>query len=296
MHLADAVDGYLLFKSSRAAPTTIRTDRVCLNQLLDWLGEPIDANDLTPDHVRRYLAYHRQRGLAAATTKRHYAVVSAMYSWLCSDDIGLAERDPTDAVDPPRLPEVQPKALSRETIEALLDAADDMTLHRRMRAIVLFLLDSACRSSELCGVDLSDVDLKTGRVLVTGKGSKERFVYLGSRARSAVWLYVSDERPEPAQVNANRLFLTIDGYPLDRHSLRHAIARLADHAGVSASPHAFRHCSAINHLRHGMSLVHLQHLMGHASIETTRRYLSSLADDDVQRVAMRTSPSDQWRL
>lgn len=287
MHLSDAVDGHLLFKSSRAAPTTIETDRVCLDQLLDWLGEPTDVTDLTPDHVRRYLAYHRQRGLSPHTIKRHYAVISALYTWLCDDDIGLADADPTDIVDPPRLPQTKPKALARGTIEALLDATDQMMLHRRARAIVLFLLDTGCRASELCGVTMDDANLKTGRVLLRNtKGAKERYVFLGRRARSATWLYVTDERPEPAQVRQDMLFLSLRGYPLNRNSLRQALVRLADMAGVSGvSPHALRHSAAVSHLRNGMSLVHLQHLLGHASIETTRQYLTALADEDVQQFA-----------
>jgi site-specific recombinase XerD len=143
---------------------------------------------------------------------------------------------------------------------------------------------------------MDDIDLRTGRVLVEGKGSRQRYTFLGRRARTAAWLYVSDERPEPAQVNENRLFLTETGYPMSRFCLREAITRLAEKAGVHATPHMFRHTAAVTHLRNGMNLVALQHLLGHADITTTRGYLTALADEDVEAISQRTSPSDNWRL
>lgn len=297
MRLTDAVSGYLMFKSSRAAPTTIKTDTVCLGQFADWLGD-VEVQNIRPEDVRGFLAHETQRGLSAFSVKRQYAVVSALYTWLTDPEIHLAETNPTDIVDPPRLPRTKPKALSRDTIEALLHATDRMTLPRRARALVLFLTDTGARASEVCGVAMQDADLKTGKVLLRHtKNSKERFVFLGSRARSATWLYVSDERPEPRQVRNDMLFLSHRGYPLNRNSLRRALLRLADEAGVNGvTTHAFRHTAAVTHLRNGMDLVSLQHLLGHADITTTRGYLTALADEDVQQTAMRTSPADNWRL
>lgn len=120
-------------------------------------------------------------------------------------------------------------------------------------------------------------------------------VYLGKRALSALWLYVSDER-YPARATDDHLFLTQDGYPMDRHSIRRAIYRLADWAGIKASPHLFRHTSAIEHLRHGMDAFSLQKMLGHETLEMTRKYLTALDDEDVGDRARRTSPADNWRL
>lgn len=295
MLLSDAIDGYLLHKSTRCSPRTIKTDRVLLHQFLRYLAD-VDVADITPKDVRDYLAHHRERGLSPHTIKRHLAIISAFYAWLGSPDIALVEGNPTDSVPNPKLSKVKPKALTRAEVEKLIEATRQSRNQRRDKAIVLFLLDSGARASELCTVETNDISFDTGKTLVTGKGSKQRFVYLGKRALSATWLYVKDERPEPAQVRCDKLFLTIDGYPLDRHSLRLTIYRLSERAGFHASPHRFRHTAAVNHLRNGMDLVSLQHLLGHADIGTTRQYLNSLRDSDVQRTAQRTSPSDNWRL
>jgi site-specific recombinase XerD len=140
------------------------------------------------------------------------------------------------------------------------------------------------------------VDLKTGKVRVMGKGSKERFVYLGKRALSALWLYVHDERPEHAQANDEHLFLTQDGYPMTRYTVGSLIARASERAGFHAHPHQLRHTAAIARLRNGMDLISLQRMLGHETLEVTRAYLTALNDEDVEQAATRTSPADSWRL
>jgi integrase/recombinase XerD len=298
MLLSDAVAGYLLFKTTRASPRTIETDSILLSQFKRYIGST-DVRDITPQDVRDYISHHADRGLSPFTLRRHLAVVSAMYTWLTSPDVGIADTDPTNQVSNPKLPDVKPKALERDAIEALVDATRQSHNPRRDKAIVLFLLDTGARASELCGVRISDVGFETGKVLLQNtKGSKERFVYLGQRARSALWLYVADERPDPAQVGCDRVFLTQDGYPMTRHTLRSLIVRTGQRAGVQgATTHRFRHTAAISYLRSGaVSLAHLQHLLGHSDISTTRNYTLSLRDEDVQDVVQSVAPSDNWRL
>jgi site-specific recombinase XerD len=294
--LSDAVEGYLLLKSTRASPTTIKLERHLFRQLKEQIGNP-EVGDITSEDIREYLAYHQGRGLAPHTVKRHYAAISSLYTWLCSDEIGLAETNPIKAVQAPKLPKLKPKALTQEQIALLLEAAEERaTEKRRAKALILFLIDTGARASEVCGVKIPDVGFESGRVKVRGKGSKDRYVYLGRRALSALWLYVKDERPEPARVGDNHLFLTFDGYPMNRETLRRFMGRLGKWANVHASPHMFRHTAAISHLRHGMDLVSLQHLLGHESLEITQVYLTALSDEDVERQAKRTSPADNWRL
>jgi len=296
MRLSDAAEGYLLFKSTRCSNATIRTDRAILRQFKRFLEEDPHVDDISPGDIRAYMQYHLERGLSKFTVKRHYATISAMYTWLCSEEIELADSDPTDSVRPPKLPKRKPKALERHEIEALVKAAKDSANPRRDKALVLFLLDSGARASELCGVTTADVGLESGKVKVTGKGDKERYVWLGKRCLSALWLYITNERPHPARARDNHLFLTGDGYPLTRSGLLQAIRRLGDAADVHATPHMFRHTCAIMRLRGGMDLVSLQHLLGHSSIETTRGYLTSLKEEDVEEAAAHTSPGDDMRL
>ena len=181
-------------------------------------------------------------------------------------------------------------------MKALLTATAISSCRRRDRATIRSLLDTGARASELCGARVNDAHLAGGRARVFGKGSKERFVHLGRRALADVWLYVREERPEPAQIDGDFLFLSEDGYGMSRHSLRLAVYRLAERASVKASPHMFRHTPAIEQLRNGMDLLSLQRFQGHEKLATTQVYLTALSDDDVQERVRRTSPGDNWRL
>jgi len=103
MDIGEAIEGYLLFKSTHASPRTIQTDRVLFRQFLEWIGE-CHVDGITPDHIRRYLEHHSKRGLSPYTIRRHHAVLSALYAWLTSPDIALAQNNPVKSVSPPRLP------------------------------------------------------------------------------------------------------------------------------------------------------------------------------------------------
>jgi len=295
MRLSDAIDGYLLLKATRASAQTIATDRVMLGQLTRWAAD-CDTSAVTPAVVRRYLAYHRERGLSEHTIRRHHAVISALFKWLTSPDIALTNANPVATVPAPKLPALQPRALTQEQVAALLEAAVAGRNPRRAKAFLLVMLDTGCRISEITGACLSDVDMASGRIRVTGKGQRERYVYIGKRALAALWLYVKEERPDPAVVGDDHLFLTQDGYPTNRNSWRCYITRLSKRVGFHVHLHMFRHTSAIEHLRRGMDLASLQHMLGHQDIKTTRAYLTALNDEDVADRARRTSPGDNWRL
>lgn len=296
MLLSDAIEGYLLFRSGgQVSEETLRTDKYHLHQFLRWLGD-CEIRTITPATVREYMVYHKGRDLSPHTIIRQRAAISTLYNWLI--DIGVADKDPTDKVPPPRKPKRLPKGLTDEQIEQLVAAAASSQNPRRDKAIVLFMLDTACRNSEVRGVQMPNIDFSTGRVRVIGKGDKQRDVFLGKRALSATWLYVKQERPEPAKVDSQHLFLTrgsrSHGYPLSRSGMRQIFTRMD--VPFRIYPHRLRHVAAVRHLRNGLDLMSLQHLMGHADIQTTRKYLDRLKSEEVGRVARLTSPCDNLRL
>lgn len=294
MLLSDAIEGYILFRSGgQVSETTVKTDKNHLKQFIRWLGD-CEVEAITPVTIREYMDYHRARGLSPHTIIRHRAAISCLYNWL--EEIGIADVDPTDSVPPPKKPKRKPKALTREQVEALIAVVAKTLSPRRNKAIILFLLDTGCRNSEARGVEIGDVGFSTGKVRVVGKGDKERYVFLGRRALSALWLYIKEERPDPAIARDQHLFLTHDGYPIGRSGFRQIFTRMSEALPFRVYPHKMRHTAAVNHLRAGMDLVSLQFLMGHQDIQTTRQYLDALKDEEVGRIARRTSPSDQWRL
>jgi integrase/recombinase XerD len=171
---------------------------------------------------------------------------------------------------------------------------------RRDRALILVLLDTGLRASELCALTVGDVDLKSGQVVVKhgeaggAKGGKGRVVYLGKAARRALWRYLAtrDDGKNPDRP----LFLGKLQRQINKRVLRQLIARLGEKADVAhAHPQRFRHSFAITYLRSGGDLFTLQALLGHRTLEMVQHY-AQIAQIDVEQAHRRASPVDNWRL
>jgi integrase/recombinase XerD len=197
----------------------------------------------------------------------------------CVDE-GLVERDPSEEVGAPRVPQGLPKALTEPEVDALLDAVEgDDPRALRDRAILEALYATGVRISELVGLDREDLDLEDGLLRVLGKGSKERVVPIGRTARRAVTEYLARGRPElerPAtrRVDGDPLLLNARGGRLSRQSCWTIVTRAGDRVGLDGrlSPHVLRHSCATHMLEHGADIRVVQELLGHASLSTTQVY------------------------
>ena len=133
---------------------------------------------------------------------------------------------------------------------------------------------------------------------VLGKGNKERLIPIGKNVQRLLWRYISRYRPEPVMPNSDLLFLTMDGRPLTKDRVDKIMTyygRKAGLAGVRCSPHTLRHTAAVSFLRNGGDVFSLQRILGHASLEMTRRYCE-LADIDIKKAHTTASPVDNLRL
>ncbi len=155
---------------------------------------------------------------------------------------------------------------------------------KRDRAIILFLLDTGLRASELCSLTIGDVDQKMGRVQVRhgvaggAKGGKGRVVFIGNTARTALWRYLA-EREDESDPRAP-LFLERTGRPLNKEALRFLIGGLGENAHIQkCHPHRFRHTFAITYLRNGGDLFTLQAL---AEAQERKRVLEQ-AEQEIRR-------------
>jgi integrase/recombinase XerD len=214
--------------------------------------------------------------LSASSAGRTVVAVRGFHKFAVRD--GLALIDPSSGVRPPTPAKRLPKALALGDVEAILAAAGEAgtVLSFRDRALLEMLYGTGARISEAVGLDLDDVDLEEGTVLLRGKGSKERIVPVGSYARDAVASYVAGARVDltAAGKGTPALFLNARGGRLSRQSAWTVIVRAADRAGVTAevSPHTLRHSFATHLLEGGADVRVVQELLGHASVTTTQIY------------------------
>jgi integrase/recombinase XerD len=216
--------------------------------------------------------------LSSTSAARTVVAVRGFHKFAVAD--GLATNDPASGVKPPTPAKRLPKALPLADVEAILEAAGapGTTLALRDRALLEVLYGTGARISEAVGLDVDDLDMVEGTVLLRGKGGKERIVPVGSYAREAVDAYLVRGRPELAGVSTGStggaLFLNARGGRLSRQSAWAVLVKAADRAGVTkdVSPHTMRHSFATHLLDGGADVRVVQELLGHASVTTTQVY------------------------
>ena len=235
------------------------------------------------------------RALAPASVARMLVTVRNLYRYLVRD--GEMTSDPTATVAVPQRPRSLPKAISLEDVARLLALPAPDLLGRRDGAMLEILYGAGLRISELIALDVDDVDLDQGSILVrSGKGSKARRVPVGRAARAAVGDYLtSSRRPLVAKGKASSsrgaLFLNARGGRLSRQGSWKILRRYAQMAGLEGrvSPHTLRHSCATHMLDAGADIRVVQELLGHASLTTTQGY-TLVTDSRLREVYLASHP------
>jgi len=188
----------------------------------------------------------------------------------------VREDDPTALLSSPKFRRKLPQTISTGEMERLLAAPTGGDAYSiRDRAMLELFYSSGLRISELCGLTLQQVDLEHGFVRVFGKGSKERVVPLGEKARDAVQIYLVSGRPRLIKPRTgSELFVSERGKAISRKTLWVIVKKYAEKAGLpkSVKPHLLRHSFATHLLGGGADLRAIQEMLGHASIGTTQIY------------------------
>ncbi len=284
--LGRAVDSYLdhLTVERGVAKNTALSYRRDLGRYVLWctargLG---DVDAVTEADVGAFLAALRSGDaehppLSASSAARTVVAVRGFHRFALRE--GLSSGDPAHEVRPPQPPRRLPKAIGVAEVERLLEAAgaDDGVTGLRDRALLEVLYGCGARISEAVGLDLDDIDLERGAVLLRGKGGKERMVPLGSYARAAVDAYLVRSRPALVAAGGGTaaLFLNRRGGRLSRQSAWTVLRAAAVRAGLTTdhlSPHTLRHSFATHLLDGGADVRVVQELLGHASVTTTQVY------------------------
>lgn len=305
LKLSQVIFGYkIAIQARRLSPDTLRDYQRTMRKILEHLNEDPEFDAITADDIRGFLA--GLDGISKKTLLNYHVGLSALWSWAVGE--GFAVENIVRRVErpTPEKPAIEP--LSQEDVKAMLgviassrsyarpgkrESSHSLPDAERNRAIILLLLDTGIRSSELCNLKLGQLDLQNQRIKVMGKGSKERSVPFSARTGKALWRYIS-ARPDDSA--GSLVFVTRQGESLDRDRLYHLINAIGERAGVqNARPHRFRHTFAINYLRNGGDPYSLQMMLGHSTMEMVRRYLA-LAQADLDNMHKIASPVSNWRL
>lgn len=258
----DLLEAYLAaIQISGRSPKTVERYRYLITRLASAVHVPV--RKITVYHLRAYLAQEKARGISDRTLDGMRQVYSAFFGWLYREQ--LIESNP---------------AANLGTIKyqkKVRDVYSDIDLERLKRdcssvrdlAIILFLMSTGCRISEMTGLNRDDVDLQSLEVLVLGKGNKERTVYLSPFAAETIRRYLAG-RTDPFEA----LFVGKGTKRLTPAAVRKMLRTLADRAHVQhVHPHKFRRTLATNLIRHGMPIQEVASILGHDKLDTTMQYV-----------------------
>lgn len=273
-------------------PRTIVAYSISIKRTLETIGKTVD--DITADDIRRYMAYRQLRDkVSKVTISNEIRNFSSFFQWLHAEEI--IPKNPMLKVDKIKAKKTKKEALTEIEIEKLRMAA----IGTREQMLIEMLLSTGCRVSELAQILITEID--GNKVLVHGKGQKDRYVYLNAKALLQVELYLSKRKDNNPYLLPRMISITkIDKrkchkemknlwmhpeYIMDGHmnagTIEVITRKIAKRAGVErANPHKFRRTCATMALRRGMPIEQVSKMLGHEEISTTQIYLD-LSEDDL---------------
>lgn len=286
--LDEAKEQFLDAKIAQACTErTVDHYRWTVEKFNDWArAQGVKSIDeVTPQLIRKYLTAKIKSRRASSYIHGHARVIRTWFGFLQDEEV--ISTNPMERVAMPRVERKILPTFSQDDIERLLGVCQTL----RERALIMVLIDTGIRASELVHLNLGDVDLQTGRIVVRqGKGRRDRLVFLSPRTVDALQYYLAQRS---ALVSSAPLFPSAKtGKPLTPNGLLLLCRRLGQRAGVAnCHPHTFRRTFATWSLRAGMNIHVVQRFMGHADLDVLLRYLD-LGEADLAEAHRLYSPVD----
>ncbi len=256
------------------------------------------AQEISAPDVRRWLVSIKARGTLDSYVESHRRAAAAMFAWAVKE--GMLAHSPMETVMKVRADEREIVFPSLEEIQRLLATQpprDPMGI--RNRAILVLLYDTGMRISDLTRIELIDVDLDEGTILIRKtKARRERRVPILPRTRALIWHYVKHARPLTLFSDSARLFLSRRARQLSSHAVEQWMRRAAIAARVDVRkvhPHAFRHAFITEALRAGMNETTVMRITGIRTASVLRRY-THLVDGDVRKPHASLSPAGRLAI
>jgi site-specific recombinase XerD len=270
--------GWLQLEANRS-PNTVRAYESELRKLIGFLTagkHSLALAELGHEDLRAYQRHLAGRLKSPASRARALVAIRSWLRWLAKE--GLMERDLSNGITLPKLEERLPKPIDSDELSRMLEALPRETVHdKRDRALVQFLISTGCRISEALALDRTDFPRSGNRLVVTGKGSKQRAVYLTADARAALedYLGVRQDACMALFVNFDRAAADDSGRRLTSAGARYMVRRVRRQLGAWSfkSPHVARHTAATTLLEvTGGDVRLVQEILGHANLNTLQGY------------------------
>jgi len=301
---ATHIEAFRAYNQSRGlSPKTIYNYSQVLHGFANWfVDEYGEEAEVTGRRIREYLAHKLASGNKARSVATYWCDLRALFSFLILDEVITESEDPMRLVKRPKYPRREIEPLTAEQVRKLLDTFDKASpAHYRDYIICLLILDTGLRIGEVAALALDDLDLPHSSIVVkNGKGGKKRVVYMGKKMGGILADYIENTRPLlrkgqwalfPGRYNGRR-------QTLRQCYLSRVIARRMHEAGIEtngSSAHKLRHTFAVNFIRNQGGAFPLQAILGHTTLEMTKKYVQ-LATEDIALAHAKASPLDNMEI
>ncbi len=291
----------------------LKTQR--LTYFVDWCERQgvLELEQVTANVIRGFIvhlqsikAYElnprrptQDKPLAPLTIKGYRTIVDAFFLWTKREGY-LGGRDvPTKSIPRQKLPQYVIETFTSEQLKGMIDSCNLSTpLGYRDYAMLMLLIDTGARVSELSGLRLSNIH--EHYITVFGKGKKQREIGLSPAAEQALWCYVHQFRSMLTQSeHEDHVFIGRAGKPLLRFGIYQALERIGEQAGIEGvrlSPHTFRHTFAVSWLANGGDVFKLSRVLGHTEMQTTQIYLKDFQSREARAEHAQFSPVGKMKL
>ena len=246
-----------------------------LQKLSKYLSDQeIDKWKLVKEHdLRTFVNSERRRGLSPRSIQRILSSCRTFFEFLLTE--GQIKLSPAQNINSPKLAQLLPKAMDADLVQKLLDFKAKGMIEVRDKALAELLYSSGLRLSEICKLNMEDLDTKERTCVVSGKGNKTRIVPVGKKAIQAIrdWFMYRSELKQSKATSTNAIFLNNKGNRISPRSIQLRLERLCLMRGLPGiNPHMLRHSFASHVLESSGDLRAVQEMLGHSDIGTTQIY------------------------
>ncbi len=252
------------------SPNTIQAYRRDLYYFANFLQSYLidTPNSVKRNHINYYIKNLYDQKYTPASITRKIASLRGFFKWLFANE--KISQDPTLSIEQPKLSKRLPKVISVSDIEDILHNH----LNFLEKVIMELLYGAGLRVSELVNLKVSDIDLNAKYLRCFGKGSKERIIPIGDKAKHALKIYLKHRELylKRCKSNEKKLLVKENGSVISRQDVYVFIRAQGEHLAKHISPHTLRHSFATHMLENGADLRVVQELLGHSDVSTTQLY------------------------
>ncbi|MDI6861640.1 MAG: tyrosine recombinase XerC [Caldisericia bacterium] len=280
--MKEKINDFLVYmeKLKNSSKHTLRAYKRDLLDFYEFVKKNnFDYKTISRNSLRSFLIELKEKGLDKKSISRKISSIRSFYKFLLKD--GVIDKNPLITLELPKVDKKLPTFLTEEEVMKLLNSPNDKTLLGfRDKLILTFLYSTGMRVSEIISLKLSQLDLDKGEVIITGKGKKERVIFITQELKEMINEYLKRRKK-----NSNVLFINRNGMPLTDKGIRLIVEKYAKKVVPykKVTPHTLRHTFATHLLTNGADLRVVQELLGHSKLSTTQIY-THLTKENLKKI------------